>query len=903
MRKTILVLSLIVILGLLNPFYLNHIDGEKPLQNSIPFAFIENLGQLNNTVRYHLKSPRGSVFFKQDAIVYQLVSEESVENIHLDFLDSSPTARTVARDKQAAIMNFYIGNDSSNRIMGAETYASLEYRGIFSNIDLLIQQQDGMLKHEYRILPGGSVQDICVQYQGIEKIGINSAGELEICTATRTLKESAPISYQWIDGRKRLIETEYVIESGNKVRYKTSPYDTHQELIIDPSLIYSTYLGGTNYDRASDIAVDLELNTYVVGSTTSSNFPLTPGAYDNEKEFSEAFITKLSPEGNEILFSTFFGGWDKDYASGVALSWLDESVLVTGTTRSYDFPVTPGVYDESYDGFSDIFLAKFDFSGGLIFSTLLGGQQSEYTPHVAVDGAGHIFIAGQTLSSAFPTTPQAFDRVYDVKTDTPYSEPYPEANVFVAKFDPLGTKLLYSTFYGQEGLYLGGLAVDFDGHAFISGGCGICGKIPLTPSAYSTECGWEEGFLAKINPEGSQLIFSTYLGFYGYDFDVYEVMVSTDALGRSYIVGTERVEGSPARNIYSFTMAFSEDGSKKRWERWITTSNFEHDTFGIDIACDGRGGLYVVHDTGNPGLKVTEDAFQSIHRGGSDIYIEKLLAKSGELIYASYLGGSGCDGPSSLVVDSFGSVYVTGSTGSVDFPTTDQSALPNPVGQGDAFVVRIRDVGPQGMLSINKTFMPFRSPFQSTATKSKNVFIRNGGQGVVSYQVSADQSWISLSRNYGSVRYDRDALRVSVDPSGLKSGVHYATVKITSSDAFNSPFQIAVRYRIKGPALRLSEDAFLFIASGSDNEPPAQECRIRNSGPGKMTYHIDSKTTWLSTSRTSGVSQGEWDKFKIRVNTTGLSAGVYQGLIEVSAEEILDSPHDILVILNVEDQE
>ncbi len=264
-------------------------------------------------------------------------------------------------------------------------------------------------------------------------------------------------------------------------------------------------------------------------------------------------------------------------------------------------------------------------------------------------------------------------------------------------------------------------------------------------------------------------------------------------------------------------------------------------------------------------------------------------------------GASDC--PSALVVDSFGSVYVTGYTNSVDFPTTNQSIFPSPLGQGDAFVARIRDAGPQGNLSVNKTYLPFQSLFQGTASKSKNIFLKNKGQGVVGYQVQANQPWISLSRTFGALRHNTDAFQVTVDPSGLKSGVHEATVKISSSDAFNSPLQIPVRYRIVGPDLRLSKNAFLFSVSlGSDN-PPAQECRIRNGGPGKLTYSIDSKAPWLSTSRTEGISQGEWDIFKIRVDINGLEAGIHEGFIEVSALEIVNSPVSVWVVLNIDSQE
>ncbi len=906
MKKIILAICLYGLLGSAHPVQIVQYTEDNTVQKPMPFAFTENLGQVDKTVHYHLNTPKGNAFFKKDAIVYQMVSDTSVENIQINFLHSRPDVKIVAKNKLTTKMNFYIGRNIEQNITGAETFGALEYQGIFPKIDLLILQQEGLLKHEYRIQPGGSVQDICLQYLGIKEININSSGELEINTSTRTLKESAPLSYQWIHGKKQLVENRYVIKPGNMVGFETANYDSSRELIIDPSLIFSTYLGGRRGDSASDIAVDLQLNTYIVGSTNSTDFPHTPGAYDTEQwphYSTDAFVSKLNPEGTELIFSTYLGGsWD-DSAIGVAISWMDDSILVTGTT-SGDFPTTPGVYDESFGGWGrDIFLAKFDFSGALIFSTLLGGEQTEYSPHVAVDGAGHIFVAGMTLSPAFPTTPDAFDPVFDVYQG-PYPEYYSDDNVFVSKFDPSGVELLYSTFYGGWGLELGGLAVDFDGFAYISGGDSFCfpNSVPVTPDVYKTECEYKDGFLAKLAPDGTHQVFSTHLDLQGYDYGLYPGPIAVDAQGRTFIVMNQFHEGMPASSLYSYTIAFSADGKQKRW-RHSLPGGFEFDTRGIDIAVDGRGAVYVLHNTRRSNLKVTEDAFQSSLSGESDLYIEKRFGASGDLIYASYMGGGASDCPSALVVDSFGSVYVAGYTNSVDFPTTDQSVFPSPLGQGDAFVARIRDAGPKGELSVNKTYLPFQSLFQGTASKSKNVFLKNRGQGVVGYQVKANQPWIILSRAFGSLRHNTDALQVTLDPSGLKSGVHEATVKISSADAFNSPLQIPVRCRIVGPDLRLSKKAFLFSVSLGSNNPPAQECRIRNGGPGKLTYAIAPQAPWLSTSRTQGISQGEWDKFKIHVNISGLEAGIHQGFIEVSALEIVNSPVSVWVVLNIDSQE
>ncbi len=642
MKKIVPALCLFGLLGSTLPVQIPQHTQQNPIQEPMPFAFTENRGQVDKSVLYYVKAPQGNIFFQKDAIVYQLVSESSVENIRVDLYHARSEARAVAKNRLKTTMNFYMGQNPEQNITGVETFDSLEYQGIFPNTDLLILQQEGMLKQEYRIHPGGSVQNICLQYLGIRDMNINSSGELEINTSTRTLKESAPLSYQWIHGKKQLVETRYVIKPGNTVGFETADYDSSRELIIDPSLIFSTYLGGRRGDSASDIAVDLQLNTYIVGSTNSTDFPLTPGAYDTEQwphYSTDAFISKLNPEGTELLFSTYLGGsWD-DSASGVAISWMDDSILVTGTT-SGDFPTTPGAYDESYEGGRDIFLAKFDFSGALIFSTLLGGEQTEYSPHVAVDGAGHIYVAGMTLSPGFPTTPDAFDRTFDVCQGPWCGEYTRDNNVFVSKFDPWGKELLYSTFYGGWGLELGGLAVDFDGFAYISGGDSHCGinSVPVSPDVHKTECWYKDGFLAKLAPEGTHQVFSTYLDLQGYDYGLYPGPIAVDAQGRTFILMTGSHEGMPASSFYSHTMAFSADGKQKRWKHSLS-GGFEYDTQGIDIAVDGRGAVYVLHNTRRSGLEVTENAFQSNLSGESDLYIEKRFGASGDLIYASYMGG------------------------------------------------------------------------------------------------------------------------------------------------------------------------------------------------------------------------------------------------------------------------
>jgi hypothetical protein len=873
-----------------------------------PTKFIENLGQLESGVKFHLKTPQGNAYYLADSLIYQVITDDSVHNIRLRFEDSSPDAIIEGVGGKTARMNYFIGSDRGGWVSGARSYGGLVYRNLYPAVDLLVGREGGHLKHEYRILPGGHADRITVRYEGAEKLMVNAAGELEIWAAGKVIfKEAAPVSYQIIGGRRHEVESSYTLQDGNILGFEVGPYQKNRDLIIDPSLVFSTYLGGEGYDSASDIAVDLDRNVYVVGSTYALDFPSDTEIIEPAWENSQVFLTKLDPTGSRILWSTVLGGWDNDSGAGIAISWPDESVVICGSTVSYDFPTTRGAYDTTHNGGADVFLAKFDFSGKLVFSSCLGAPDREFSPDIGVDGAGNIYVAGQTDSEQFPTTPGAYDRVFDKH---PLANTYPTIspeNIFVAKFDPLGSELLYSTFYGKYSLDLGGIAVDFDGNAYIAGGMRFPGEtIPVTPGAYWTEYYWIDGFLGKIDPTGSRLIYSTLLGYELIEPDIYLDGIAVDGKGRAALTGAIRLEGSYASRICSFLMAIAPGGNRVLFQRnvWLSDEDWEKYIWGRDLAFDGRGGLYTVYNTANPDLFTTADAVQSDLRGGSDLYLEKMKALTGEVIYATYLGGNDSDGAGGMTVDSFGSAYVVGSTRSVDFPTTPSVLSPTPIGQGDAFVVRIRDGGPLAKLETNKDELRFQSPYQSTATKTKRVTIKNDGEGVAAYTISANQSWLGLSRKSGKVRFDIDGLQATVDPSGLKSGVHWGTVKIASADAFNSPLQIPVRYKIKGPALKLSMTAFLFEAAEGGPNPPPQECRVRNRHQSsKLTYHITSLTPWLSTSRNKGVSHGEWDKFKIKVDISGLEAGIHQGTIQVSADETIGGPEEITVILNLKSEE
>jgi hypothetical protein len=282
------------------------------------------------------------------------------------------------------------------------------------------------------------------------------------------------------------------------------------------TLLYSTYLGGSDNDGGNGVALDPSGNIYISGNTFSSDFPTTPGAYDTWMEGkSAAFVAKLNSSGTVMLYSTFLGGIDRTEIPPGLLLDSSGNAYLTGSTRSSDFPTTPGAYDTTFNGEfgdEDAFVAKLSSNGtSLFFSTFLGGSNYEVGWDITLDSTGNIYIIGDTRSSDFPTTSDAFDTSFNGRAG--------EADAFVAKLNNNGTTLLYSTFFGGSDWDVGrAVTLDTSGYIYITG-CTRSLDFPTTPGAYDTlfNCGWE-AFVTKLNGDGTAVLYSTFLGGTGEDW-------------------------------------------------------------------------------------------------------------------------------------------------------------------------------------------------------------------------------------------------------------------------------------------------------------------------------------------------------------------------------------------------
>ena len=387
-------------------------------------------------------------------------------------------------------INYFIGPASKWR-RHVKAYTEVTYQGVYKGVDLVFYGHNGRLEHDFLIAPGSSPSSIQVEWVGARHLGLSEHGDLLIYTRSQSepIEWTAPFVYQRVDGVKKRIDGHFKLLGRNRVGIEVGHFDPRRELVIDPALVFSTYEGGSRADVSHGIATDSSNNVFVTGYTTSPDLPVTRGAYQTEYAGSsldfmsgDAFVAKYSPLG-ALIFLTYLGG--SRYDIGLSLA-TDSSgnVYVAGFTNSMNFPVTPGAFQRSFAGclcegsiltLGDGFVAKLSSDGStLLYSTYIGGSGDDGAFAIAVDNAGNAYITGTTLSQDFPVTPNAYQSRnaghggQELRPAWGYIPAVSGGDVFVAKLNPTGSALIYSTFVGGVSDDFGTtIAIDAAGDAYV----------------------------------------------------------------------------------------------------------------------------------------------------------------------------------------------------------------------------------------------------------------------------------------------------------------------------------------------------------------------------------------------------------------------------------------------------
>jgi hypothetical protein len=633
----------------------------------LPLSFEANQGQTDARVKFLSRGSGYTLFLTSDEAVFSLRGSEANTNasgvsrqlrpspavpttnavLRMKLHNANRAAKVTGTDQLPGKSNYFIGNDPKKWRSNVPTYAKVKYEGVYSGVDLVYYGNQRQLEYDFIVAPGADPRRIQFDVgaalvtarqghpQGVP-LRIDGNGDLVVATGDGEVRFHRPVVYQpTTDHGQRttdVVEGKYVLTGAHEVRFQVAAYDRSKPLVIDPTLAYSTYLGGSNLDSGEGIAVDASGNAYVTGETWSTDFPTTSGAFQTTfgggpvGEPTDAFVSKLNAAGSALLYSTYLGGSGGDFGFGIAVD-SSGNAYVTGSTDSSNFPTTSGAFQTIFGGgFADAFVSKLNAAGSaLLYSTYLGGNDQEIGYGIAVDASGNGYVAGRTASSNFPTSAGAFQTTIGGGYDA-----------FVSKLNAAGSALLYSTYLGGGGYDDAiGIAVDAFGGAYVTGGTSSS-NFPTTPGAFQATYGGGEydAYVSELNAGGSALLYSTYLG--GNDFD-YGVGIAVDALGNAYVAG----------------------------ETWSTD------------------------------FPTTSGAFQTTYGGEEDAFVSKLNAAGSALLYSTYLGGSGIDAGHSIAVGSGGSAYVTGWTTSSNFPTS-AGAFQTTFGGGyDAFVSKFSfGIGP-----------------------------------------------------------------------------------------------------------------------------------------------------------------------------------------------------------------
>jgi hypothetical protein len=707
----------------------------------LPLSFEANQGQTDPSVQFlahgqgytFVLSPGEAALSLRAAAPASTGQRTSLIRLHLAGADAHAIPQN--EDPQVTKSNYFIGNDPAKWHTNISNYGRVRYRSVYPGIDLVYYGNQRQLEHDFIVAPHADPTAIQLAIAGTQTQRIDrQTGDLVLTTPAGTLRLLKPVTYQEsrkAEGQRTQIASSYRLLKGNKVGFSVGQYNHAMPLIIDPILVYSTFLGGSGStynggiynggtipgnpgDSGNGIAIDSDGNAYVAGSTSSLDFPVTSGAYQTENSAvkagngATAFVAKFNATGSALVYSTFLGGSGEsslvlgqsggESAQAVAIDSAGD-VYVTGWTKSADFPVTSSAFqtvNKSFpNGTASGFVTKLNAAGdALLYSTYLGGTTTNpchslglfagnlYVPEqagmaIAVDGQGSSYVAGTTSASDFPTTAGALQTTYPASGLKVHSG-------FVTKLSSDGASLAYSTYLGGSGSGTGcnalgdeayALAIDSSGDAYVVGGT-TSQDFPVTAGALQTvNTGGSNAFITELNPAGSAEIYSTYLG--GSGGGDYATALAVDTSGNAYVGGSAGpgfpiTTGVvfPTYGGAGFVSKLSAGGSALEYSTYVPGNS----AIG-GLAADNSGSVYVTGGTEGAPFPTTPDAVvQDTSSTPSDAFVAKLNPTATAVEFATLLGsptGSPWSYGNALALDSAGNLYVTGIAAGNDFPITN----------------------------------------------------------------------------------------------------------------------------------------------------------------------------------------------------------------------------------------
>ncbi len=719
----------------------------------MPVSFEVNQGQTSPRVKYLARGQGYTLFLTSREAVLALRPEKhrrtpgkqssSLVALRLRLLRAASSAQVTGENQLAGYSNYFLGNNPRDWHTHIPNYAQVRYHHNYPGIDLVYFGRQGQLENDFMISPGANPKAIRMGLQGVKSLHLNRAGDLVVEVSGGAVYLRRPRAYQGRGAGRREVAVHYQIGAGNQVGFKVGRYDRRQELVIDPVLSYSTYLGGNGGDIGYGIAVDSSGDAYVVGTTNSSNFPTTTGVQSASYSGNgDVFVAKINPSGNpsstsstpQLVYSTYIGGSGADSGAAIAVN-AGGDAFITGSTSSSDFPTTSSAFQSTYGGSGDAFVAQLASTGAsLVYSSYLGGSGADAGYGIAIDSSSDAYVTGSTQSPDLKTTLNALQPNNAGASDA-----------FVAEVNFSGSQLLYLSYLGGSQADVGqSIQVDSSGNIYVAGYT-FSSNFPLQNPLQGANGGTVNAFVSEITvtSSSSSLVFSTY---FGGSADDRAYGLALDKSGDIYITGASTSTNFPT-SVGAFQLT-----NHGLTDAFVSKLNPSGPTLvystllgggGTDqangIAVDSSGDAFVTGFTNSSDFP-TQNPIQAVLgiSGGSacgtaacaDAFVSEVNPTGTALVQSTYLGGSGADFGQAIALDSSLNVYVTGSTSSTNFPAiagTYQAYQSSLAGvAGNAFIAEIQPANSPGM-SIVPQNIAFGNQTQNVRSAVQTVMVTNEG--------------------------------------------------------------------------------------------------------------------------------------------------------------------------------
>jgi len=871
----------------------------------------------------------------------------------LVFLDANKNSVIVPLEITQHKVNYFIGNDPNKWQKGISTSKAVLYKNIYKNIDLKVYGNESQIEYDWIVKPGGNPADIRFEYKNVKGTRIDKKGNLFVRTKFGELLHKKPVSFQEINGEKVNVESDFKRVDKNTYGFRVHQFSKDYELIIDPvvSLEYSTYLGGNNDELYTRMFVDESGQVHLTGYTYSYDFPIK-NAYQGSKASSlDAILTKFNSSGSDLIFSTYFGGNSSEYFFAITVAGNGD-VYIAGDTFSSNLPAINRPI-----GGKDIFIARFDSSGNFLAGRYLGGTSEDRNLDIVLDGSNHVWATGFTRSSDFPVvnpyqgTLSGSASVYVSKLTANL------ANIVYSTY--LGG--------GGESVGWR-IEVDNSGYFYVTGRTSSINFPLKNAWQNYHGGGQNDVFLTKFESDGSDLVFSTYLGGSGDDhcFGL-AVGNSGDIYIGGFTYSNDFPTKNPYQENNAggqdvFISAFNSDGSQLLYSTYLGgTADDQHGR----LVLDSSGYIYVSGNTSSANFP-TKVPYQSTKKGIDDAFLSILSPGGTDLIYSTFFGGSGWERCLNIARDSSGNIYLAGETQSWDLPVLN-SFQPNRGGGQDFFVARFSIGWNLTVQSTPDTGVLVAVTPQDTNGKGngKTNFARIYNQGEIVtltapgtfkgkdfYQWTIDGAAnfnrtirVTMNRNHTvSVEYQVPVVThtlsvqstpdtgilvevIPQDTNGKGDGKTNFTrtynqgeiIILTAPETFNGKdfyqwtidgavnFSRTIQVTMdknhaaaaiyeSPPAIYINRTQLNFGACPGIATTGAQNFLIENTGGLPLKWTVSDNATWLNCSPTSGTNFGE---VSVSVNGSGLAAGTYTGAVTVSDPNAENSPQIVTVTLTV----